>query len=58
MIVRPLIERGAVHPAQPRIADMKNVRRGPLNYHRGERADVTFVLVVRIGAAPRLREQP
>ena len=53
-----LLQCAALHAVDARIAHMEQVRRGPFDDERAERADVAPVLVEAVGAAPRLRMQP
>ena len=57
VVVGQLLQRVAGETIDPGIADVKQMRRGRLDDHGAQRADVTAVLVIGILAA-RLRMQP
>jgi len=58
VILRELLERLAIQPVDPRVADVEDVGRRRLDAPALERADVALLLVVPILALPRLGVQP
>ena len=48
----------ALQPIDPRVADVEQVRGGPLQHQRAQRADVAAILLVAVRAVVGLRVQP
>src|SRR6185503_14048875 len=55
MVLGELLERVALQPVDPRVADVENVRGCRLQHQSAQRAHVAAILVVAVRALPRAR---